>query len=200
MNNASRPGFGASNAGVASDKQEASSPEHQKPGLWKPPPTGSKTLSGDTLSVGRRSSSDACASRSLVIDPLDSILAEEPESPSPRWDYVASTAALPSPSPDLTPTPSPGAKPFNYNNNSSSSPCVAKIRRPDSESQCPRPSIIFSPDSGMQDDGDFDDVPTWSRIKPPDPTPAGESQDGTGGVMAKNIRRTSSAPIGRTKW
>lgn len=99
-----------------------------------------------------------------------------------------------------------------FQNKSSSyipSAAGAKARRPDSESQClRRRSSIFSPDKTLKDDDeelddDDDDAPACSRIKPPDSTPAGEKKDGVanddGDGLVCELRRTSSAPIGRPK-
>ncbi|KUI69017.1 hypothetical protein VM1G_04485 [Cytospora mali] len=189
MSNTSRPSSGAPKVDATPDKQgEAGSADHP-PRLWTPPSTG------NTL-FGRRSSSDAGTNHPLVIDPLDVILADEsPESPSPRWDF---TANKPTPSsPDTT--PSPGAKPPNQHGSNSSSPCGTKVRRPDSESNGPRPINIFSPYQRLRGIEDSDDALEESKIRPPDPTPAGELEDSTGSAQVQDLRRTSSAPLGRSK-
>ncbi|KUI56875.1 hypothetical protein VP1G_04155 [Cytospora mali] len=189
MNNTSRPSSGAPKVDATPGKQEEAGPADHPPRLWTPPSTGNTVF-------GKRSSSDASTNDSLVIDPLDAILADEsPEIPSPRWDFTANKPAPPSPDT----TPSPGAKPPNQHGSNSSSPCGTKVRRPDSESNGPRPINIFLPYQGLRGIDDSDDALVGSKIRPPDSTPAGEREDGTGGAPVQDLKRTSSAPLGRSK-
>ena len=125
-------------------------------------------------------------------------LAEQlPGSKPARWDFAMAKATPPSPC--MTPSPGADSPTRNSSSGSSSSPRGTKVRRPDSESHCFRGTSLLLPDAMLQDDDDLGNVPVGSRIKPPDPTPAGEWEDGTSGVSTQELRRASSAPLGRTK-